>query len=242
MSASTPIIRRDSFKPSTLAEGSGAGLAELQRSTSKKTAKVERRTLRKLLREVTESLKQGRLAGGLPGGRDQGFDAAKSGGVDGGRSSEGGQIGTLGGGCVEAEVKQKAIARLGRSGAELLSFVLDHDYAWADGLICGGKMVILAESIEGESALKYLRAYCALDDAGEGFIEAILVEPSRRDLPAEALGTGVLIGPNGEIVAEKSKEANWAAAIGRDAPSLETRPCGLRKSALPICRPCPEFA
>jgi xanthine dehydrogenase accessory factor len=32
---------------------------------------------------------------------------------------DGGQVGTLGGGCVEAEVKQKAIRRLGRDGAEL---------------------------------------------------------------------------------------------------------------------------
>ena len=55
---------------------------------------------------------------------------------------DGGQVGTLGGGCVENEVKQKAIRQLGRTGAELHSFVLDHDYAWADGLICGGKMVI----------------------------------------------------------------------------------------------------
>ncbi len=25
--------------------------------------------------------------------------------------------------------------------------MLDHDYAWADGLICGGKMVIIAEAL-----------------------------------------------------------------------------------------------
>src|SRR6476469_3665031 len=61
----------------------------------------------------------------------------------------GAQAGTLGGGCVEAEVKQKAIRRLGQPGAEVHTFVLDHDYAWADGLICGGKMVILTESIAG---------------------------------------------------------------------------------------------
>jgi CTP:molybdopterin cytidylyltransferase MocA len=57
----------------------------------------------------------------------------------------GGQAGTLGGGCVEAEVKQQAIRRIGQAGAELHTFLLDHDYAWADGLICGGKMVIVTE-------------------------------------------------------------------------------------------------
>src|SRR4051812_14341709 len=57
----------------------------------------------------------------------------------------GGQAGTLGGGCVEAEVKQRALRRIGQAGAEVHAFVLDHDYAWADGLICGGKMVIVTE-------------------------------------------------------------------------------------------------
>src|SRR3954451_11649216 len=65
----------------------------------------------------------------------------------------GGQAGTLGGGCVEAEVKQKAIARIGRTGAEVHAFVLDHDYAWSDGLICGGKMVIAVEALRGAEPL-----------------------------------------------------------------------------------------
>ena len=61
----------------------------------------------------------------------------------------GGQTGTLGGGCVENEVKQHAIRQLGDVGTTLRAFVLDHDYAWADGLICGGKMVIAIEALRG---------------------------------------------------------------------------------------------
>src|SRR4051812_7619374 len=71
---------------------------------------------------------------------------------------EGGQLGTLGGGCVEAEVKQKAIRRIGQVGTDVQSFILDHDYAWADGLICGGKMVITVEAIRGDEPLAYLRS------------------------------------------------------------------------------------
>src|SRR5207302_8453830 len=50
---------------------------------------------------------------------------------------DGSQRGTLGGGCVEAEVKQRALGMLG-SGArsEVLSFNLDDNYGWDDGLIC----------------------------------------------------------------------------------------------------------
>src|SRR5881227_1593336 len=81
---------------------------------------------------------------------------------------EGGQAGTLGGGCVEAEVKQKAIARLGHGGAEVHSFVLDHDYAWADGLICGGKMVILAEGPRRPRQVGYSRAHGEVHEHGAG--------------------------------------------------------------------------
>ena len=70
----------------------------------------------------------------------------------------GGQIGTLGGGCVENEVKQKAMRQLGGTGAALHSFLLDHDYGWADGLICGGKMVIVSQPLRGAEPLAYFLA------------------------------------------------------------------------------------
>lgn len=51
-------------------------------------------------------------------------------------------VGTLGGGCVEAEVCKRAfeLLRAGKSG--LLDFLLDHDYGWDDGLICGGRILV----------------------------------------------------------------------------------------------------
>src|SRR5271154_157447 len=59
--------------------------------------------------------------------------------------ADGGQRGTLGGGCVEAEVKQRALRVLndGASSAEILTFCFDDNYGWDDGLICGGRMTIL---------------------------------------------------------------------------------------------------
>lgn len=50
-------------------------------------------------------------------------------------------VGTLGGGCVEAEVRKRAFGLLVRGGkSEMADFLLDHDYGWDDGLICGGRM------------------------------------------------------------------------------------------------------
>ena len=57
--------------------------------------------------------------------------------------ADGSQQGTLGGGCVEAEVKRKALRILDDGRAEIVSFQLDSDYGWDDGLICGGRMQIL---------------------------------------------------------------------------------------------------
>src|SRR3954470_23276416 len=113
---------------------------------------------------------------------------------------DGVQAGTLGGGCVEAEVKQKAIRRIGRPGAEIHAFVLDHDYAWADGLICGGKMVILTEALLGLEPLGYFRTYQALLESGDGFTEVVVVDPDRLDGRAP-LGARALVDAVGNLVA-----------------------------------------
>ena len=51
---------------------------------------------------------------------------------------DGGTLGTIGGGCVEAEVRTRALERLASRRNALLSFKLDHDLGWDDGLVCGG--------------------------------------------------------------------------------------------------------
>src|SRR3954453_20997508 len=63
---------------------------------------------------------------------------------------DGSQAGTLGGGCVEAEVKRQALRTLAGDGdarPALHTFCLDDNYGWDDGLICGGRMTILAQPV-----------------------------------------------------------------------------------------------
>src|SRR5213079_965126 len=86
---------------------------------------------------------------------------------------DGGQRGTLGGGCIEAEVKQRALRVLhqGVGQAELLTFNLDDNYGWDDGLICGGRMTILADPLLTERntiAASYYRRYQEVVAAGQG--------------------------------------------------------------------------
>src|SRR5437763_11064846 len=85
---------------------------------------------------------------------------------------DGTQAGTLGGGCVEAEVKRRVLHALhAAAGPEVLSFCLDDDYGWDDGLICGGRMTILAHPLPGngpghDAAAAYYRRLRELAETG----------------------------------------------------------------------------
>src|ERR1041384_6636771 len=48
--------------------------------------------------------------------------------------------GTLGGGCLEAEIQDRARRALRTREPATFDLVLDHDFGWDDGLICGGKV------------------------------------------------------------------------------------------------------
>jgi xanthine dehydrogenase accessory factor len=49
-------------------------------------------------------------------------------------------IGTLGGGCLEAEIQHRAVQSLRTGQPATFDLLLDHDFGWDDGLICGGKV------------------------------------------------------------------------------------------------------
>jgi xanthine dehydrogenase accessory factor len=95
---------------------------------------------------------------------------------------DGTTLGTLGGGCVEADVRQRALAALSSGKSELATFKLDHDYGWDDGLICGGTMEIFVEVLaDSASAKKYENA---LRDLRAGRSAEIALEFSRDAKPA----------------------------------------------------------
>lgn len=54
--------------------------------------------------------------------------------------------GTLGGGCLEAESRQRALEAIEKGGAFAFDLNLDDDYGWDDGLICGGKVRVMVIS------------------------------------------------------------------------------------------------
>jgi xanthine dehydrogenase accessory factor len=58
---------------------------------------------------------------------------------------DGSYVGTVGGGCVEADIWAEAreVLRTGRAGIH--HFNLSDDYAEAEGMVCGGQMDVLIE-------------------------------------------------------------------------------------------------
>lgn len=53
--------------------------------------------------------------------------------------------GTIGGGCVEMEVRRLALNALRNGKAQLHAFRMDEDYGYDDGLICGGRVWVFIQ-------------------------------------------------------------------------------------------------
>jgi xanthine dehydrogenase accessory factor len=67
-------------------------------------------------------------------------------------------IGTIGGGCMEAETRRVALDCLRKRQTKLFDLRLDDDFGWDDGLICGGRVSIFINPFPGDSAEAYAGA------------------------------------------------------------------------------------
>jgi xanthine dehydrogenase accessory factor len=77
---------------------------------------------------------------------------------------DGRTVGTIGGGCVEAEVRRVAIESLTSGKSSTSRFSLDHDYGWDDGLICGGIMDVHLQILEPADAPPFQQIATALHE------------------------------------------------------------------------------
>jgi xanthine dehydrogenase accessory factor len=155
--------------------------------------------------------------------------------------ADGSQAGTLGGGCVEAEVKRRALAVLARGEPEVARFQLDSDYGWDDGLICGGRMQVLVDPLAAGERYGYFEELAARLERGAGATEAIVFEEKRPELPLTA---SFLFDEEGRLAASmRINLPERAAALVRDAlKPFSARPLPYVQAgvsylpALPRCR------
>lgn len=151
---------------------------------------------------------------------------------------DGSQAGTLGGGCVEAEVKRRALAVIASDLPEIARFQLDSDYGWDDGLICGGRMLVLIQPIRANAATSqtspttspktppnadavgYFTRFAELLEAGEGITEIVRFESSRDEpVPAQWI-----VDEAGTVIAALNGEANLPPQAVESLRPLSLRP------------------
>ncbi len=87
---------------------------------------------------------------------------------------DGTSLGTIGGGCVEAEVISRARSALQQEAPQIATFRLNGDYGWGDGLICGGRMRVSIEPLKQEMHQSYYEEFLAHIKCGRGGTEAIV--------------------------------------------------------------------
>ena len=134
---------------------------------------------------------------------------------------DGTQAGTLGGGCVEAEVKRHALTIMTSGNAEICSFQLDHDYGWDDGLICGGSMQILVDPVTNAEASDYYLQLAQLADQANGMTEAIVFDSDQSSLPSPV---SFLFDAQDQCVASLRSVIATHRDVVDSLKSIQTRP------------------
>jgi xanthine dehydrogenase accessory factor len=135
-------------------------------------------------------------------------------------------VGTLGGGCVEADAILASREILKRGGRSLSSHSLNEDLAWNTGLVCGGTMWVLAE--RGEDALSagernFVEACARAAEGGTPLAIATLLERRGQDL---AFVARMIVDADGRAAGSVGSDAHDAAAA---AAALGQLPHGTPK-------------
>jgi xanthine dehydrogenase accessory factor len=189
--------------------------------------------MRELLEELTISLDAGRPCVWCAVTETRGSTPQKAGAVML-VYPDGSQNGTLGGGCVEAEVKQRVLRVLADKVNEpaIFTFALDDNYGWDDGLICGGRMTILAHPFPADGAATYFHALLDRLVAGTGCTEAVIV----AEIEGSRIGDRFLFDADGIEVARLSSRVAPEAVYSGLVPLSERPGPGLRNGVayLPI--------
>jgi len=149
--------------------------------------------------------------------------------------ADGKMAGTLGGGCLEAEVNARAKKALKTGEPATFEMLLDHDFGWDDGLICGGSVsgLILPRAAEaGEVWSKLARPNGVLHwgvkkDFSIGFVEATAKQAEDSDewlyLETVAPPAELWIAGSGHVaqaVVPLALKLDFAVTVFDDRPDL----------------------
>ncbi len=123
-------------------------------------------------------------------------------------------IGTLGGGCLEAEVHARAKKAFSSRESSAFDMVLDHDFGWDDGLICGGSVSGLILPRAAEAAELWRRLAAVTGPVRWGVRKDFSIAPvERHDEDGEWLYQETVAPPSDLWIAGSGHVAQAVAAL-----------------------------
>jgi xanthine dehydrogenase accessory factor len=150
-------------------------------------------------------------------------------------SADGRLFGSVSGGCVEADVAERALAVIGGEPAEVVSYGIADEQAWSIGLPCGGEIDVFVERFAGAPDLERGTSYVVV--AGEGIGQRWhdasrsrtgLREEAARSVFAEAVAplprlVAVGAGDIAEALCALARPIGWHTTVVDARPGLATR-------------------
>jgi xanthine dehydrogenase accessory factor len=141
--------------------------------------------------------------------------------------ADGQSLGTIGGGCVEAEVRTRALRLISNPCDRLLAFKLDHDLGWDDGLVCGGVMSVAVQVISTPEQAQNFRT--VRDQLAEGTPADLRIALSDENenlhhfvIPIQPAPTLVIAGAGhvGAALATVASQMDFQVIVIDDRPDM----------------------
>lgn len=143
--------------------------------------------------------------------------------------SDASTVGTVGGGCAEAEARRRALALLQENRSALVELSLEEDYGWDDSAICGGELSVAVLPIATRQQLEPLTQ--ALEAAARGapaHLPIVVTHAGRRleyrlhlEVPPTLLIAGA--GHVGQAVAKLALELDFHVVVFDDRAAFASR-------------------